>query len=343
MGRMGRTREGHSVADHGEEATKKQLFRVEGETMVRSIHNDSDWHHVHRQGFDLRCPVGGCPQRLIAKLSTRGRRFIAHKSGSRCGHAAPQAEGGEMTEEHLWLQNEIRELCVSLGYEAELEVGGDGNRVDVLVDSGDLFAIEVQRGSTDFTERRRRREAEGRRTIWIIPGTASPSTTSATKRGSNPLFTEPCIRLGYADRRKGRAQWIPEEQLRASVWNGGGGEVYLKAWATVGALDGDRCVFVSHILDLHAFLHQVLSGRRRWDPRPLIVGAGHGSWAGWLLDAAVDEFDAIQWSERERVRRERDAAQRAATLPVADAPKRLEGGLPSPAVNTRPAASCCGS
>lgn len=338
MGPMGSMRRGHSATDHGEEATKKQLFRVEGEAVVRSIRNDADWYHVHRQGFDLRCPIAGCPQRLIAKLSNRGRRFIANKRGSRCGHAAPQGGGGEMTEEHLWLQNEIRERCMALGYEAQLEVSGDGNRVDVLVDSGDLFAVEVQRGDTDFTERRRQREAEGRRMVWVIPGTASPATTSAHKRGSNPIFSEPCVRLGYADRREGRAQWIPDEQLRSTVWNGGGGAVHLKAWATVGAFDKEHCRFASRALDFDVFLHEVLSGRRRWDPRALVAGDGGTAWAGWLIDAEVDEFDAAKRDERERVRRVRDAVRRAAALSVVKESERVEVDLPPHAVLSGPIA-----
>lgn len=289
---MGTSPQNHSAADHGDEATRKQLFRIAGERRIRSIHDDTDWALVHLKGRLLRCPVRGCPQGLDAKLSSLGRRFLANKRGTRCGHAAPQGGGGEMTEEHLWLQATTRQLCRSLGYDAELEVSGDGNRVDVLVDSGELFAIEVQRGDTDFAGRRRRREDEGRRTIWVIPGDARPKTTSAGQRGANPLFSEPSFRLGYADRPGRGAEWMPEEELRASVWNGGGGEVWLKAWVTVGSFERKSATFVSRSLDLEDFLHQVLSGSRRWDPRPLIEGGGGRPWRGWLLDADVDQFDA---------------------------------------------------
>lgn len=139
---MAQRRENHSGQSHksgGTEKsskTKKQFFRVQGERDVLWIRNSSDWARVHRTGVHLVCPDRGCAQRLVAHQNAYGTRYLSnHKDSTGCNHFVPAGGGGRMTDEHLWLQGKLREICIELGYDAELEVDVAGARVDLRVES----------------------------------------------------------------------------------------------------------------------------------------------------------------------------------------------------------------
>lgn len=318
---MAQRRENHSGQSHksggtGKSSkTKKQFFRVQGERDVLWIRNSSDWARVHRTGVHLVCPDRGCAQRLVAHQNAYGTRYLSnHKDSTGCNHFVPAGGGGRMTDEHLWLQGKLREICIELGYDAELEVDVAGARVDLRVESAPFpFAFEVQRVSTDFTARRQAREQNGMRTLWLLPESDRQKNTAKGKRKRDPLFSEPSVRLGYRDGPSADAKVLTVDQLRSDVWQGDGStEVHLIAGVTVGKLGHDKLSFRSSRLPLQAFLQQVLDGSREWYPQRAIQGANRGTWAGWLLGDDVKKYKAEVVAVREMRERREEAARAAA-------------------------------
>ncbi|RZU63356.1 hypothetical protein [Zhihengliuella halotolerans] len=306
---MSQRRQNHSGKNHRptnaaqRDKVRKRFLRVQGEPFVRSIHNDEDWTHVHRTGRILVCPDDQCTQRLSAKMSQKKRRFLSDVSGSSCNHFVSAGGGGPMTDEHLWLQQKLLEICRELGFAARLEVGFSGACVDLHVDSTPPYAFEVQRVSTNFTARRKAREWNGMQTLWFLPESARQKNTGKGKNHGDPLFTEPCVRLGY--RVSGSSEVPTANQLR-SIWQGDSRcEVQLHVGVTIGKLSPDRRSFTSTQLPLTKFISQVLNDERRWYKARLIRGRQGGMWAGWLLNADVAKYEAaIQAADEERQRRE---------------------------------------
>ncbi|MFC7456246.1 hypothetical protein ACFQS2_03475 [Brachybacterium sp. GCM10030267] len=225
-----------------------------------------------------------------------------------------------MTAEHLWLQGKLRELCFELGYEAELESDVTGARVDLRVECTPYpYALEVQRVSTDFTARRKAREQNGMRTLWLLPESDRQKNTARGKSRRDPLFSEPCVRLGYRDGPGANAKVMTVAQLRADVWpSDGSSEVYLKAGVTVGMLSSEALTFYSSWLPLKEFLQQVLDGSRQWYPQRVIRGKGGHAWAGWLLVDDVTKYKAAVAAAKEERRLREEAATEAADAVVKD-------------------------
>jgi len=315
---MAQRRENHPGQRHrrGRETamsrTKKQYVRVEGEHRVRWIHDEDDWQHVYRTGRRLVCPDSDCTQRLKANQNRHGTRYLSNLGDtSACSHFVPEGGGGLMTDEHLWLQGMLRAMCRRLGYDAELEVGVAGARVDLRVEGkDDVFAFEVQRVSTDFTSRRAAREQSGMRTLWFLPESDRQKNTAAEKR-RDPLFSEPCVRLGYRDGPGPGSNVMTVEDLRQSVWTyPAKARVHLRAGVTIGRLAPDRLSFGSGWLPLEKFVSQVLEGSRRWYPQGVIRGKKGGTWAGWLLTEDVQQYrNAVAAAKEERRRREEAARE----------------------------------
>ena len=314
---MSQSRQNHPGRSHVGKTSprrpvKKQFFRIRGERDVLWIYNDDDWDRAHLTGQILVCPDSLCSQRLIAKK--RGAtRYLSDMNEGGCGHFIPQGGGGLMSDEHLWLQGQLREICRRLGYGAELEVGHSGARVDLRVDSTPPYAIEVQRVSTSFAERRAARAKNGMQTLWILPESDRIKDTGKRKRPGDPLFSEPCVRLSYRDGPEPNARVMSIDRLRSQVWHGDNRtEVHLRAGVTIGRLSADRLSFGSTWLPLEEFIKQVLSGDRQWYKRKAIQGRNGGAWAGWLLTTDVAKYTAAV-AKDEAERRHRREAEIAAT------------------------------
>jgi len=319
-GAMTQRRENHPGRNHQSAAptqsrrTKKQFFRIQGESRTLWIGNTRDWKRAHKTGLYLVCPDGGCTQRLVARQNHHGTRYLAnHPDSSGCDHYVPVGGGGRMTDEHLWLQGALREICRELGYDAELEVDYSEARVDLRVESSPPFAFEVQRVSTDFGQRREARANNGMQTLWLLPESDRQTDTGKGKKRRDPLFSEPCVRLGYRDGPGVSAKVLSVDELRSTVWQGNGSsEVYLRAGVTVGKLSNDSLSFLSSWLPLKTFLQQVLEGDRKWLSQRVIQGRNGGTWAGWLLTADVAKHRAAVQAVREERRRREESKREAA-------------------------------
>src|SRR5690625_2095 len=308
---MEASRANHAGAPHqpgrsrsGRQRTKKQFVRIRGERRIRWIHDPDDWAAVHRPGekIQLVCPDEGCSQSMKATERTKPRttRYLSDTGDVSCTHFLPTGGGGPKTEEHLWVQGALRKVCEELGYEARLE----SDYADVRVDSSPSFALEVQRVSTNFRERRAQRAERGMETIWFLPETAKKSR-------NDPLFTEPCVRLVYFDRSGPGAKELTPADLLGAVWTGGDvGLVDLRVAVTLWTPSQDHLEFVSApALPIKGFLEQVLKGKHRWHPASELHGksAPRGTWAGWALEG---DLAAVQ-EARDEHRRQMAARRRA--------------------------------
>lgn len=326
--------------------TKKQYVRVEGERRVRWIHDEDDWQHVHRTGRRLVCPDSECTQRLKASQNSHGTRYLSNLGDtSGCTHFVPEGGGGLMTDEHLWLQGMLRAMCLRLGFDAELEVDVAGARVDLRVEGKDeVFAFEVQRVSTDFTSRRAARERSGMRTLWFLPESDRQKNTGAEK-GSDPLFSEPCVRLGYRDGPGPGSNVMTVEDLRQRVWTyPAKARVHLGVGVTIGRLAPDRLSFDPGWLPLEKFVSEVLEGSRRWYPQRVIRGKKGGTWAGWLSTEDVRQYRNSVAAAKEERRRREEAAWEAESARIgrereeateARAKETVEPEVPSAGVGAR--------
>lgn len=316
---MSQARQNHPGRSHAGKTSqrrqvKKQFFRIRGEHEVLWIYNDHDWARAHLTKQILVCPDSYCSQRLIAK-KLDATRYLSDMEKGGCGHFIPQGGGGLMTDEHLWLQGQLREMCRRLGYISELEVGYDGARVDLRVDSTPPYAFEVQRVSTSFADRRAARAKNGMRTLWVLPESDRLKDTGKGKgkTHSDPLFSEPCVRLSYRDGSGSNARVMTVDRLRSRVWQGDNRtEVHLRAGVTIGRLSADRLSFTSTWVPLEEFIRQVLSGDRQWYERRVIQGKNGGAWAGWLLTADVAKYKAAVAADQAERRQRREAEIAAA-------------------------------
>lgn len=318
---MEASRANHAGAPHqpgrsrnGRQRTKKQFVRIRGERRIRWIRDPDDWAAVHRPGENIQlvCPDGGCGQSMKATERTKPRttRYLSDTGDVSCTHFLPTGGGGPMTEEHLWVQGALRKACEELGYEARLE----SDYADVRVDSSPPFALEVQRASTNFRERRVQRAERGMETIWFLPETAKKSR-------KDPLFTQPCVRLVYFDRPGPGAKKLTAADLLGAVWTGGGADrVDLRVAVTLWTPSQDHLEFVkARTLPIKEFLEQVLEGERRWHPARALHGksAPRGTWAGWVLE---DDLAAVQDARKEH--RRQVAARRRAQQREAEEKRR---------------------
>ncbi len=88
--------------------------------------DDAQWGTIHRVRPRPLLSCRGCGRPVHAKLSSNGLRFFAHDRRS------PGCPSDGESAEHLALKSEMANLSRSFGWNAELEVAGDGWRADVL-------------------------------------------------------------------------------------------------------------------------------------------------------------------------------------------------------------------
>lgn len=287
------------------ESTKKQFARLRGESTILWIHNTEDWARIHRPGENvpLVCPDGDCghPMKAVQRTKPRVTRYLSDMGERHCRHFLPDGGGGVPTDEHLWLQGKVREVCQRLGYEAELEL----KRADVWVGSNPPYALEVQRVSTDFWKRRRERKSRGMETLWFLPESEKQRDIGRPQSGGDPVFSHPAVRVRYRDQRRPSRSLAWSEVREAGVFGGNSDAVEVEVAVTLWeAESGDTAFKRAKSLSLESFLEQVLRGERHWLPK----GELHGehpplkTWAGWVSTSDLEHV--------REARKKRDDARR---------------------------------
>lgn len=205
-----------------------------------------------------------------------------------------------MTEEHLWLQGHIRQLCEELGCQAALET----DYADIKVEGKSTWAVEVQRVSTDYAKREEQRAERRMKTLWLLPESAQRTRDSGRRQGGDPVFSSPAVRLLY--RFAGNPSLAPDvKYLRENVWTGRRPDtVVLRVAATLWTLSPDGEYLRRHEMPmpLRAFLAEIFEGKRVWLSRGQLVQYtedGDG-WAGWVRDRDCQRARAADLARRER-------------------------------------------
>lgn len=278
---------------------KKRYARIRGQQRILDVREHREWELMRSAPKPpLVCPVDGCRQAMHTVLNTNGTRFLRNGGTTEeagCTHLVPPTGGGgPMTEEHLWLQMTMFNLCLEMGYDARLET----DYADIRVESNPPFALEVQLRGTDIDKRAAQRAERKMRTLWLFPETARSDV-------DDPLFTRPAVRVKYM--REGDPTlppWDPQSR----------GSTTLKFGATIWKRGDDPTRFArAGSRSPKEFLREVFENRRHWyrrdtlhessDPRTL--------WAGWALEGDLDDVRAARDS------RDRAAAAERAIVETA--------------------------
>jgi competence protein CoiA len=158
---------------------------------------DAGWAEIYkvRPRAELCCP--SCGGGVHAKVSSSALRFFAHD------RRAPSCPSAGETEAHLTLKREIVALARAAGWEAQLEVPGEGWRADVLVSRAGLrISFEVQLSAMTAEEGRRRTQKfteSGARVVWV------------TSRDAPWLYAIPSVKVtgspGAFEVTRGCASW----------------------------------------------------------------------------------------------------------------------------------------
>lgn len=293
---------------------KKQFVRLRGESAVMWIHNDEDWARIYRprEKVPLVCPDIDCGHPMKASLRTKPNmtRYLSDVGESSCRHLLPDGGGGVPTDEHLWLQGKVREVCQRLGYTAELEF----KRADVWVGSNPPYALEVQRVSTDFWKRSRQRKSRGMETLWLLPESEKQRDTGRPQSGGDPVFSHPAVRIRYRDPRKPSQSLMWSEVREAGVFGGNSDAVEVEVAVTLWeAESGDTAFKRAKSLSLESFLEQVLRGERQWLPKRELHGEEPPlrTWAGWVSTSDLEHVrEARAKRDNERLRQQQIEARR---------------------------------
>lgn len=217
-----------------------------------------------------------------------------------------------MTNEHMWLQGVVRDLCEQLGYSARLEV----NLADVKVESPVPYAVEVQRVSTNLAKRTAQRRANGMKSLWLLPETEKQRDIGRNgMRHDDPLFKHPAVRLRYYWSGRNHKTMVPTQYLNREVWNAGATDkVDLYVAVTLWTLADDRSRFDrSSSMPLRGFLNEVLSGRLEWFTKEQLHGTSNdkrSKWAGWANPEDVQQVVGLRQLKRLEDRRTADAVRR---------------------------------
>ncbi|TNM52884.1 hypothetical protein [Brevibacterium sediminis] len=217
-----------------------------------------------------------------------------------------------MTNEHMWLQGVVRDLCEQLGYVARLEA----DFADVKVESPVPYAVEVQRVSTDFAKRTAQRSANGMKTLWLLPETEKQRSLGRNGTDNDdPLFYHPAVRLCYYWAGRDHRTMVPTQYLNREVWNAGAThKIDLSVAVTLWTLADDRSGFErSSSMPLRGFLNEVLSGKLEWFTKEQLHGTSNdkrSKWAGWANPEDVQQVIALRQLKRLEGRRAANAARR---------------------------------
>lgn len=278
---------------HGvhEPVGKKRYAKIRGQNgRVLDVLQDSDWCLMRTLPKPpLVCPIYGCSQRMDTVERKQGTRFLRNNrnSGDGCTHLEqPVGGGGPMTEEHLWLQLTIYNLCLEMGYKARLET----DYADIRVESNPPVALEVQLRRTDIEKREAQRAKRQMRTLWLFPDTAEKSV-------DNLLFNHPAVRVKYV--REGDPILPPWDPRVA-------GRTRLLFGATNWKRGDDPTTFIpAGNLRPEHFLREVFEGDRSWYRRSTLHEPSDTRrlWSGWALE------DDLKKVLEDRANRDRTAAE----------------------------------
>jgi hypothetical protein len=176
----------------------------------------------------------------------------------------------------------LARLCDVLGYSAITE--HQKTNADVYVTEAEVV-IEVQRWSTKFEQRTRRRQREGQSVLWLLTEDAAGSKVKKA------LFTLPAARLrvhARGNRRQTLEPWEHPEQNSDAV---------LSVYATVARLKFDNHDLGHRASDAARFLKEVLSGQRRWYP-PRTPGLPIPYCGAWVLTKDLERVLDARSSRR---------------------------------------------
>jgi hypothetical protein len=140
-----------------------------GDRVVSTDMEDDAWESLKKRYRGGEPLLMSCGQPGVAKVSSRGLKYFAHKAGVDCN----MHEGGE-TPEHLELKSFLAEAARTAGWEAVLECPSASRDwiADVMVSKEDRrIALEVQwsrQSSADFMRRQLRYEKDGVECIWFV-------------------------------------------------------------------------------------------------------------------------------------------------------------------------------
>ncbi|WIG54015.1 hypothetical protein [Afipia sp. OHSU_I-C4] len=116
--------------------------KLDGREIVSILCSDGDWSEAQRasKGTENRLRMSCCDAPAYASHSPLDLRYFAHKSGyDRC------SSSGESDEHESLKAAAARAVQSLVGWQADVEVSGDGWRADVLAIRGSIkIAIEVQ-------------------------------------------------------------------------------------------------------------------------------------------------------------------------------------------------------
>lgn len=227
----------------------------------------------------LVCPHPACTTSFTKPIENKhGTRFLRDMPGASCSHYLPREHGeggGPVSAQHRWLQGRLARICELLGYDVFPEHPETNS--DVFVETA-RFAIEVQRWTTKFEERTRKREqVEGVRVLWLLTEDLN------SRRANSALFTLPAARIrvhARDDHSKRLAPWLnPTEEKQA----------ILSVYATVATLHRETCRLGTGFFDAYKFLKEILSGHRRWHP-PGTPGLPKPRAGAWVLDEDMERI-----------------------------------------------------
>ena len=253
--------------DKPQRGKKQYARRDDVNSGLLDVTNDVDFAVMRAlQTGRLMCPLENCSTRFTRPpLKTNGTRFLRNKTGSDCQHGSiPKGGGGKMTAEHSWIRDKLCALLREAGYPVQTEEHVF-THADVMV-RDPMWALEIQRGKTNFAARTKARQEVGANVIWLLPSSATSEVASKA------LFSLPAARIRVLDRRRRQdlQPWLhPETEAIAQLFIG----------ATVLTLRKGSDQFSSDgNYDAVGFFAEVLSGKRIWMPKQASL-----PWAGWVL------------------------------------------------------------
>lgn len=170
---------------------------LDGDVLDVTMLDELAWSRLHRPAVPAGLTCRGCGERMIARVSAKGTRHLAHRRRTATCEWAPESI------EHLQLKSRLATMLRDLGFRAQVEAGpADGDRgrwrADVLAWNGRRpVAFEVQLATQSLQEAQRRTERyarDGVETVWVttrnaqwlcrVPSLQVDPDRSAVRRGA---------------------------------------------------------------------------------------------------------------------------------------------------------------
>lgn len=268
--------------------------------------SDDDWEVVLKNRASVICDKPGCRQPLIVRNPVKRARHFAYPRNAEtvCDHnnnlGPEDANTAEISDRHLWMQEQLTTICRQLGHSATAEHWP--TRADVYVNTTKT-ALEVQQRRTEFAERTATRIKHGAsQTIWML------SHDARDPQCDNALFTLPAVRFKVVDARRTDntrtiefEPWTDPAALNEYAT--------IDIFATTWQLTDTAPYLERRRMDLRTFLDEVLSGRRLWHKKHRLTPPNKKGYpqGGWILTEDLNEVntrknrDAKAAAERARI------------------------------------------